>query len=65
MTTEEKHNKLEACWKGEKCPVCMFPLDQREFEDIIETKFGYMHLGCAEDVRENEVNKENNKKLDI
>ena len=47
--TEERHNKLDACWKGEKCVICQFALDQREFNEIVETESGYAHSDCLDE----------------
>ena len=53
-------NKLDACWKGEKCIICQFSLDQIEFNEIVETEGGYAHESCLKD---EEVSEENNNKL--
>ena len=57
--TEIRHDKLEAVWKGDKCVVCQFTLDQSEFDEIVETPEGYCHRDCLDDDTEEyrELNK--------
>ena len=47
MTTEERHNRLDAYWKGKLCAICGFAFDQREgVEDMEEIEAGMVHKSC-------------------
>ena len=59
--TDQQRELLSQCWKGMKCVVCEFDIDQTELNEIEETPTGYAHEHClrAEEERESGNNNTN------
>ena len=60
--TDQERELLAKTWKGLKCVVCQFDIDQIELNEVVETEAGYAHESCLKIVEEEE-SEENNEKL--
>ena len=48
--TDQEIELLAKTWKGLKCIVCQFDIDQIELNEIEETENGYAHKHCLENL---------------
>lgn len=53
--TDQEIELLAKTWKGLKCFVCQFDIDQIEIKEIVETENGYAHKHCLENQALDEV----------
>ena len=60
--TDEQRELLAQNWRGMKCVVCQFDIDQTELNEITETPTGYAHEHCLKS-EEEKVSERNNEKL--
>lgn len=54
--TDQERELLAKTWKGLKCVVCQFDIDQIEPNEMVETEAGYAHEHCLKGLEESETN---------
>lgn len=47
--TDKEVEQLAKTWKGEKCVICQFEIDQIELKDVVESPEGLVHRHCLDE----------------